>query len=151
MENYVIRCAGCGARNRIPADKIGSTGKCGKCGGALATDGVLLDHALTVTDADFNTQVVQSPLPVIVDCWAPWCGPCKMIGPVMEQLAKEWRGRVRVCKLNVDDNQKTATQFQIRSIPTLLIFDGGGLRETLVGALPKQQIVQKMAAYLNTP
>lgn len=148
MENYVIRCAACGARNRIPAAKVGAAGKCGKCGAVLETDGLLADKPVIVTDIDFESLVLKSPLPVLLDCWAPWCGPCKMVGPVMEQLAVEWRGRVRICKLNVDENQKTAAMFQIRSIPTMLIFDGGRIKNTLVGALPKQQIVQAMKQFL---
>jgi len=148
MENYIIRCAACGTRNKIPADKVNAAGKCGKCGMLLKTDDLLTDKPFVATDNSFNDLVRQSPLPVLLDCWAPWCGPCKMMGPVMDQLAKEWRGRVRICKLNVDENQKTAAMFQIRSIPTILIFDGGKLKETLVGALPKQQIVQAMAEFL---
>ncbi len=148
MENYIIRCAACGTRNKIPADKAGVAGKCGKCGALLKTDDLLTDKPVVITDADFDSRVLKSPLPVLVDCWAPWCGPCKMIGPVMEQLAGQWRGRVRICKLNVDENQKTAAMFQIRNIPTMLIFDGGRRKDTLVGALPKQQIVQAMKRFL---
>ncbi len=145
---YFIRCASCRAKNRIPADKVGQTAKCGKCGSPVPSDALLTDTPVTVTDADFSVKVLNAPLPVLLDCWAPWCGPCQMIGPIMEQLASEWKGRVRVCKLNSDENPQTSATFQIMSIPTMLIFDNGQLMDTLTGAVPKQQIIQKMAPYL---
>lgn len=148
MENYIIRCTACGTKNKIPKDKAGVAGKCGKCGALLNTDDLLVAKPIVVTDIDFDDLVLKSPLPVLLDCWAPWCGPCKMIGPVMEQLAEQWQGRVRICKLNVDENQKISAMFQIRSIPTMLIFDSGKLQNTLVGALPKQQILRAMAQFL---
>lgn len=149
MGNYVIRCAACGTRNKIPTDKVGVAGRCGKCGALLKTDDFLADKPIIVTDTDFDSRVLKSPLPVLLDCWAPWCGPCKMVGPVLEQLAGQWRGRIRICKLNVDENQKISAMFQIRSIPTMLIFDGGKLQNTLVGALPKPQIIQAMTQFLS--
>ena len=145
---YFIRCASCRTKNRIPADKVGLTAKCGKCASPVRTDELLVDTPATVTDADFSAKVLNAPLPVLLDCWAPWCGPCQMIGPIMEQLASEWKGRVRVCKLNSDENPQTSATFQIMSIPTMLIFDNGQLMDTLTGAVPKQQIIQKMAPYL---
>ena len=145
---YTFRCPSCGTKNRIPLDKVGQTAKCGKCSTALNTAELLLDHPVVVEDNSFADKIIKSPLPVLLDCWAPWCGPCKMIGPIMEELAGQWKGKVRVGKLNVDENPNTANQFQIRSIPTLLVFDKGKLVNTLVGALPKQQITQAMASYL---
>jgi thioredoxin 2 len=145
---YTLRCKSCGTKNRIPDEKVGRTAKCGKCGSPVETTSLLISTPVVIGDHDFNDQVSKSQLPVLIDCWAPWCGPCKMIGPIMDDLAAHWKGKVRICKLNVDENPRTAAKFQIRSIPTLLIFDNGKLKETLVGALPKQQISKAMAPYL---
>ncbi len=101
-----------------------------------------------VTDASFAEQVERSPLPVLLDMWAPWCGPCRMIAPVIEQLAGELAGRVRVAKLNTDENQMTASRFSVRSIPTLLVLKEGREIDRLVGALPKEEILRRLQAVI---
>jgi len=145
---YILRCTSCGTKNRIPAEKIGQPAACGKCGASIDTTVLNVDSPLVVTDSTFADQVLHSPLPVLTDCWAPWCGPCQMMGPVMDQLAAEWKGKIRICKINVDENPAIANRYQIRSIPTLLIFDKGQLQNSLTGALPRHSIVQAMKAYL---
>jgi thioredoxin len=101
---------------------------------------------LIVTDETFQRDVLQSSgRPVLLDCWAPWCGPCRMIGPIVEQLAAESQGRYRIAKLNVDENPLTAAQFQIQSIPTMLIFKDGQLVDRIIGAQPKQKIAARLA------
>ncbi len=147
-DSYMMRCNNCGTKNRIPTDKIGSVAKCGKCRAPINTDELAIEKPVIVTDDDFEANVLKASLPVLLDCWAPWCGPCKMIGPVMDELAGEWKGRIKICKLNTDENPVISTKYQINSIPTMLIFDNGQLKDTLVGALPKQHIVQKMTPYL---
>lgn len=144
-DQYTIRCTGCGTKNRIPASRVNDRPKCGKCGQPMELAGLFSGKPVVVTDNNFETEVLKSPLPVLLDCWAEWCGPCRMVGPIIDELANEWKGRVRTAKLNVDENQRVAGMFQIRSIPTLLIFNRGRLVDTLVGALPKQEIVGKMA------
>ncbi|WP_026180322.1 thioredoxin TrxA [Hahella ganghwensis] len=95
---------------------------------------------VNVTDDSFETEVLQSELPVLVDYWAEWCGPCKMIAPVLEEIAEEYGDRLKVCKLNIDENEKTPPKFSIRGIPTLMLFKGGNVDATKVGALSKSQL-----------
>jgi thioredoxin 2 len=141
-DSHLIRCISCGAKNRVPLEKIaqGLTPVCGRCKRALPLD----SKPVTVTDATFSTEVERSPLPVLLDLWAPWCGPCRMVAPVIEELASELAGRVRVAKLNVDENPATAARFQVRSIPTLLVLKDGREIERIVGVQPKPAIMQRL-------
>ena len=101
-----------------------------------------------VSDADFNTEVLQSSRPTLVDFWAPWCGPCRMVGPVIEKLAEAYDGKVKFCKLNVDENQQTAVRYSVMSIPTLLFFKDGKVADTVIGAMPEQALKPKVDALL---
>jgi thioredoxin 2 len=120
--------------------KLGLQPVCGRCKTLLLGAGT----PVTVTDATFSTEVERAPVPVLLDLWAPWCGPCRMVAPVLEELAKEMAGRVRVAKLNVDENPATATRFQVRSIPTLLVLKGGREMDRIVGLQPKAEIARRL-------
>jgi thioredoxin 2 len=137
-----IRCPSCGATNRVPAEKIarGLQPLCGRCKTALSLE----SKPVTVTDATFAADIEHSPLPVLLDMWAPWCGPCRMIAPVIEELATEMAGRVRVAKLNVDENPATAARFGVQSIPTLLVLKEGREVDRIVGVQPKAAIAQRL-------
>ena len=102
-----------------------------------------------VTDSNFQSEVLNSATPVLIDFWAEWCGPCKMIAPLVEELAKEYDGKLKVGKVDVDSNQQVSMQFGIRSIPTLLIFKQGKVVDQLVGAVPKRMLVEKITKHLN--
>lgn len=106
------------------------------------------DVIYTVTDASFEEDVLQSDMPVLVDYWAEWCGPCKMIAPVLEDVAKEYADKLKVCKLNIDENSDTPPKFGIRGIPTLMLFKNGTVEATKVGALSKSQLVAFLDASL---
>ncbi|MFM8348562.1 MAG: thioredoxin [Bacteroidota bacterium] len=106
-----------------------------------------MGKAITLSDATFD-QVVSDDKPVLVDFWAEWCGPCKMIGPVVEELAAEYEGKAIIAKLNVDENPNTTVKFGVRSIPTLLVFKGGKIVDKQVGAVPKSVLAQKLEAQL---
>lgn len=95
------------------------------------------DKTFAVSDTNFEQEVLKSEQPVLVDFWAPWCGPCRMVAPVLDQLAEEMKGKVRVAKLNVDDNQRIASQFRVSSIPTFILFKGGMPADRMMGAMPK--------------
>jgi thioredoxin 1 len=106
------------------------------------------DKVHEFTDANFDADVLGSDLPVLVDFWAQWCGPCRMLGPIVDEIATEADGKLKVGKLNVDDSGQTATRFGIQSIPALMLFVGGELKETIIGAQPKAQIVAKLSAHV---
>jgi thioredoxin 1 len=95
---------------------------------------------IEITDASFESEVTNAPVPVLVDFWAPWCGPCKMIAPVLEEIAQEYEGKAKIVKINIDDNQNTAAQFGVRSIPTLILFKSGNEVEKIIGAQGKDKL-----------
>ena len=101
-----------------------------------------------VTDGTFEEEVIKSPLPVLVDFWAVWCGPCHMVAPTLEDLAQNYKDKLKVVKVNVDENREIPAKYGIMSIPTLLLFKGGEVKETIIGALPKDQIVKAVAKHL---
>jgi thioredoxin 2 len=138
-----VRCPACGAANRVPWAKVeqGLAPVCGRCKTPLP----VVDSApITVTDATFSTDVERSQLPVLLDMWAPWCGPCRTIAPMVEELAGEMSGRVRVAKLNVDENPVTAARFGVQSIPTLLVLRQGREIDRIVGVQPKSEIARRL-------
>ena len=151
----VVACSKCGTRNRVdPSQAAGQIAKCGKCGTPLevskSAETAAETSPVVVTDASFQKDVMgATQRPVLLDAWAPWCGPCRMVGPIMEQLAAESNGRYRIAKLNVDENPITAAQFQIQSIPTMLIFKDGKLVDRLVGAQPKPAILARLMAHVS--
>jgi thioredoxin 1 len=108
----------------------------------------LAEAILDVTDDTFEEEVLKSDLPVLVDFWAVWCAPCQMIVPALEHIAQNYNEKLKVLKLNVDENMKTSAKFGVRSIPTLLLFKGGELKETIVGALPQNKIIDAISKHL---
>jgi len=148
----IIRCPACTTKNRVDERAAAQQQPvCGKCGAALPTSSATFDDGpQTVTDATFARDVVDasSSRPVLVDAWAELCGPCRMIAPVLDQLAEESGGRYNIAKLNIDENPRTAGQFNIRSIPTLLIFKNGKLVDQIVGVQPKPAIAARLQSQL---
>lgn len=151
----VVACGNCGAKNRVDEARLATKeAVCGRCGErltAVATGGEHESEPVTITDQSFEREVLQARgRPVLVDCWAPWCGPCRIVGPIMDQLAMESGGRYRIAKLNVDDNPQTSSRFNIASIPTMLIFKDGKLIDRLIGAQPKQAIAERLQVALRS-
>ena len=137
----IIKCSNCGAQNNLP-DQFpdGKQPVCGKCKHSLPINASA--KPIDITDATFEHEVLASPVPVLLDCWAPWCGPCKMVAPVLEELSAQLAGKVKICKLNVDQNSEVASRYSIQSIPTLLLFKNGSMVNSLVGAVPKSEILK---------
>jgi thioredoxin 2 len=143
----LMRCPSCGATNRLPVEEIGRGKKavCGRCKTPLVAAG-----PVTVSDATFAAEVERATLPVLVDMWAPWCGPCRMVAPIVDQIAADLTGRVKVVKMNVDDNPATSSRFGVRSIPTLLVFKDGREVDRIVGAQPKAAIVSRLERHASS-
>jgi thioredoxin 2 len=147
----VVKCHDCGSNNRVdPKQAEQAIAKCGKCGTRLElTNQNFGTKPVIVTDGTFQSQVVNVIGTTLLDCWAPWCGPCRRLTPIMQQLAMESAGRYQVAKLNIDENPLIANQFRIQSIPTMLIFKNGQLVDRLVGAMPKQEIASRLLAHAS--
>lgn len=135
-ESLHIVCPSCAGVNRVPADRVGQNPKCGKCGAPL-----FQAKALPVNGAVFSQQLQRSDIPLLVDFWAPWCGPCRMMAPAFEQAARELEPQVRLLKLNTEEEQATASQFGIRGIPTMILFAKGREVDRISGALDSNGIV----------
>jgi thioredoxin 2 len=148
LDEMIIRCLSCGAKNRIPENRLNEKPRCGKCGAYLV---VTTDQGrpIDVNDLTFDKEVLSTPGAVLVDCWAPWCAPCRLVAPILDEMAAKYAGGVRVAKLNVDESQVVASRYNIRSIPTMLFFKDGKLVNSLVGALPKETIEQNINAILR--
>ncbi len=103
------------------------------------------ENIVQVSDVSFDTEVLQSPLPVLIDFWAPWCGPCRAIAPIVDQLADEYAGKLKIVKMNVDDNPRTPANYGVRGIPNLILFKGGQVQQQIVGAVPKAHLVKAIS------
>jgi thioredoxin 2 len=145
MTDRVIVCPSCGTKNRLPAVQPGRKAVCGKCKAVLADTA---GGPVEVTDTSFSTEVERSSTPVLLDMWADWCGPCHMLAPTIDQLSSDLAGRVKVAKLNIDENPGIANRFGVRSIPTLLVLKGGKEVDRLVGVQPKQEIMRRLEKVL---
>jgi thioredoxin 2 len=138
----ILKCAHCGAANRIAPSPRGAP-HCGTCGKPLP-------WLVNATDATFGVEVQAAPT-VVVDLWAPWCGPCRFVGPILEELSRDWAGRLKVVKVNVDENQQLALRYDARSIPTMLVMRDGQVVDRIVGALPKPDLVARLQPQLKPP
>ena len=135
----ILVCAACGKRNKIRPSERG-TPHCGSCGKQLP-------WVVSATDDSFDAEA-RASVAVLVDLWAPWCGPCRFVSPIIEDLGREYAGRLKVVKVNVDENPLLARQFDARSIPTLLVIRGGRVVDRIVGAMPKQELTIRLTPYL---
>jgi thioredoxin 2 len=143
MDYNIYTCSNCGAKNRVPGDKVISDAKCGKCHKPLAGYG-----PLNLTDSTFDSEILKFSGVVLVDFWAPWCGPCRMVGPVIDELSKKYAGKVKFAKMNVDDNRITSAKYSIQSVPALMIFKNGAVVKSLVGARPKEEIEATLKGFI---
>jgi len=145
LNSIVVACSKCGTKNRIPADKQHLGPKCGKCSNIikLATTAVPVE----LNDATFAGFISQASKPVMVDFFSPTCGPCRMLAPVIDSMAKKFYGRVIIAKLDTSRSQTTASQYRIRGVPTLLFFKNGRLIDQLTGALPEQQLAEVLEKF----
>jgi thioredoxin 2 len=147
-KSYLFRCTACKTRNRIPVQKISAGAKCGKCGALLDTEELFAAQPLMISENNFDNKVLGSPIPVLLFAWANWCPTCRAAMPVIDDFAKDAKGKIRVGKLNVDSSQKLSAKYNILSVPQILVFDNGRLQETMPGALQKHEIMMKMARYI---
>ena len=148
LDDMIIRCLKCGTKNRMPEDRLNESPLCGRCGARLVNTGVQY-APVEVSDGTFSREVLSSPSPSLLDCWAPWCQPCRMAEPIMVELASKYAGAIKIAKLNVDENPVTASKYNVSSIPTMLFFKGGAVVNRLVGLRPKEEIERYLQGMID--
>ncbi len=149
LDEMIIRCLGCGTKNRMPEDRLNQKPLCGKCGIPLVIrdgEGQLIE----ITDETFYSEVLSFSGSVVMDIWAPWCAPCRTLAPIMEKLASKYAGGVKFVKLNIDENTLTASKYNIRDIPTILLFKDGKLINSLAGALPEEELERHLLGIVKS-
>ncbi len=147
MSYGIIPCAHCGAKNRVPENKNAKEAKCGKCHKPIGN--AATSKPVEVTDYSFEREVIKHPGIVLVDFWASWCGPCRMMEPVIEGLSNKYAGKVKFAKMNVDQNRIVPSKYSIQSIPALMIFKNGEMVKSLIGARPREEIETALITFLN--
>ena len=146
--NYLLRCSECGAKNRVNSGKLNEHPKCGKCSSPLRTEELFAPQPFMISELNFNEKVIKSPLPVLVFAMSPTCPGCSMVSPHIDAFAREYKGRVKVGRLNIQHSPGLASKFDIMSVPYLLIFDKGALLQSLPGGLDLRQLKVLMSQYL---
>ena len=146
-DEKLIRCTSCGQVNRVNEKKLGLglQPKCGRCKQPL----VLSNSPTSLSDSTFSDFIEKSTVPVLVDFWAPWCGPCHAMAPVIEQLASEMKGKIMIGKIDTDENPQVSSRYQIQSTPTLILFNSGKEVDRLIGVRPKQEIASRIGRVLD--
>ena len=147
-DSLIIICSKCGAKNRIPRNRSDKKAYCGKCHAPIDAANHQI-HPVSASDASFSNEVLNCPGAVLVDFWAPWCGPCRAVSPILDTLAVKYAGRIKVVKVNVDENPVTASRYDIRSIPSLVLFKNGAAIKSIIGAQPQESLERHLVDVLS--
>ena len=148
QDSFIVRCSQCGAKNRVPRSRAGEKAVCGKCRAPLQFTAAYPQYAVDADEHTFDNEVIRFPGPVLVLVWARWCGHCRILLPIVDELASEYSGHIKFVKVDMDKTPGLASQYQIQSVPTMLVFKNGRLVNRLLGALPKDQIVSHLRTLL---